>query len=449
MVRDVGHRWASRCGWRSAATPPDRSRHPGKLEARIGHLLRNAVDHGIEDAARRAAGKPEQGVVRLEARQRRHADDRGATTVAASISNICAAPSSSAACQPETAARLSEAELLEFLLLPSFSLRDTVTEISGRGVAWTWWPTCSSRCAARSASPPAGQGSRFLMQLPLTLSVIRSLLVEIAGEPYAFPLAYVNRTCACRRGLADPGRLSALQPRGRQVGLVSAHRAAEGPVARADGSVCVVVIGEAGTQLRVAVDAFLGERMLVVQPLDARLGKIPDVLAGALMEDGAPLLILDVADLLRTVEKLTASGRLQTVARTARPGRRGRPQEGAGGRRFADRARAGTQVACQSRLPGHGGGGWHGWLERGARRAFRPGHHRYRHAAHGWHRVGHLIRGAPQLQALPVMIVSYKDRKKIGKRGLAAGADHYFTKSSFHDESLLQAVTDLIGEATS
>ncbi|MFX7825101.1 chemotaxis protein CheW, partial [Acinetobacter baumannii] len=63
----------------------------------------------------------------------------------------------------------------------------------------------------------------------------------------------------------------------------------------------------------IAVDAFLGERMLVVQPLDARLCKIPDILAGALMEDGAPLLILDVADLLRTVEKLTASGRLQTV----------------------------------------------------------------------------------------------------------------------------------------
>jgi len=189
--------------------------------------------------------------------------------------------------------------------------------------------------------------------------------------------------------------------------------------------------------------------MLVVQPLDARLGKIPDILAGALMEDGAPLLILDVADLLRTVEKLTASGRLQTV-----------DADPAGAAAVAVRKKvlvvddSLTVRELERKLLTNRGyqvtvavDGMDGW------NAVRAEHFDLVITDIDMPRMDGielvtLIRGAPQLQALPVMIVSYKDREEDRQRGLAAGADHYFTKSSFHDESLLQAVTDLIGEAT-
>ncbi|WP_284075627.1 hybrid sensor histidine kinase/response regulator [Herbaspirillum aquaticum] len=456
MVRDVGHALGKsvRLEISGNTTQIDRDILE-KLEAPLGHLLRNAVDHGIEDAAaRRAAGKPEQGVVRLEARHSAGmlmievADDGGGIDLDRLRRTVVERGLST----EDMAARLSDAELLDFLLLPSFSLRDTVTEISGRGVGLDVVADMLKQVRGTiRITTRKGQGSRFLLQLPLTLSVIRSLLVEIAGEPYAFPLAYVNRTL--RLPAEDLQTLEGYQHfshAGRQVGLVSAHQVLQRGQWRArDGSVCVVVIGEEEHSYGIAVDAFLGERMLVVQPLDARLGKIPDILAGALMEDGAPLLILDVADLLRTVEKLTASGRLQTV-----------------GQDSADQAAVTvrkkvlvvddslTVRELERKLLANRGyqvtvavDGMDGW------NAVRAEHFDLVITDIDMPRMDgielvSLIRGAPQLQALPVMIVSYKDREEDRQRGLAAGADHYFTKSSFHDESLLQAVTDLIGEAT-
>ncbi|BEV16351.1 hybrid sensor histidine kinase/response regulator [Herbaspirillum sp. DW155] len=456
MVRDVGHALGKsvRLEISGNATQIDRDILE-KLEAPLGHLLRNAVDHGIEDCpTRRAAGKREQGVVRLEARHSAgmlliEVSDDGAgidlealrrTVVARGLAN------------EEIAARLSEAELLDFLLLPSFSLRETVTEISGRGVGLDVVADMLKQVRGTiRITTRAGQGSRFLLQLPLTLSVIRSLLVEIAGEPYAFPLAYVNRTLRLpAETLQTLEGYPHFSHEGRQVGLVSAHQALQRGQWRArDGNVCVVVIGQDEHSYGVAVDAFLGERMLVVQPLDARLGKIPDILAGALMEDGAPLLILDVADLLRTVEKLTASGRLQTV-----------DQDGTDTAAVAVRKKvlvvddSLTVRELERKLLTNRGyqvtvavDGMDGW------NAVRAEHFDLVITDIDMPRMDGielvtLIRSAVQLQSLPVMIVSYKDREEDRQRGLAAGADHYFTKSSFHDESLLQAVTDLIGEAT-
>ncbi|QDD65341.1 hybrid sensor histidine kinase/response regulator [Herbaspirillum seropedicae] len=456
MVRDVGNTLGKsvRLDIVGNTTQIDRDILE-KLEAPIGHLLRNAVDHGIESSAqRRAAGKPEQGVIRLEARHSAGmllievADDGAGID----IEQVRRAVVARGLSNQETAERLSEAELLEFLLLPSFSLRDTVTEISGRGVGLDVVADMLKQVRGTiRITTQAGQGSRFLMQLPLTLSVIRSLLVDIAGEPYAFPLAYVNRTL--RLPAEDLQTLEGYQHfshGGRQVGLVSAHQVLQkGQWRSRDGSVCVVVIGEQEHTYGLAVDAFLGERMLVVQPLDPRLGKIADVLAGALMEDGAPLLILDVADMLRTVEKLTSSGRLQTV-----------DQDGAAPTTTAARKKvlvvddSLTVRELERKLLTNRGyqvtvavDGMDGWNAVRAEDFDLVITDIDMPRMDGIELVS-LIRSAANLQSLPVMIVSYKDREEDRQRGLEAGADHYFTKSSFHDESLLQAVTDLIGEAT-
>ncbi|OWY29636.1 hybrid sensor histidine kinase/response regulator [Herbaspirillum robiniae] len=457
MVRDVGNALGKpvRLEITGNATQIDRDILE-KLDAPIGHLLRNAVDHGIESpAARAAAGKPELGLVRLEARHSAGmllievSDDGGGID----LERVREAVVQRKLSNEETAARLSEAELLEFLLLPSFSLRDTVTEISGRGVGLDVVADMLKqvRGTIRITTRP-GQGTRFLMQLPLTLSVIRSLLVDIDGEPYAFPLAYVNRTL--RLQAEELQTLEGYQHfthDGRQVGLVSAHQILQkGEWRSRDGGVCVVVIGDHEHTYGLAVDAFLGERMLVVQPLDARLGKIPDVLAGALMEDGEPLLILDVADMVRSVEKLTSSGRLETVHH-------------GGGAQAASEVRKKVLVVDDSltvrelerKLLTNRGyqvtvavDGMDGWNAVRTERFDLVITDIDMPRMDGIELVT-LIRGAPSLQSLPVMIVSYKDREEDRQRGLEAGADHYFTKSSFHDESLLQAVADLIGDASS
>lgn len=424
-----------------------------KLEAPIGHLLRNAVDHGIESPHQRLAlGKSEQGVIKLEARHSAgmllvNVSDDGAgidldklrrTIVQRNLSN------------EETAQQLSEAELLEFLLLPSFSLRDTVTSISGRGVGLDVVADMLKqvRGTVRIFSTQ-GQGTRFQLQLPLTLSVIRSLLVTINDEPYAFPLAYVNRTLELQREqLAMLEGYQHFNFDGRQIGLVSAHQILQkGELRTKNDVMSVVVIGDNEHTYGLAVDGFLGERMLVVQPLDTRLGKIPDVLAGALMEDGSPVLILDVADMIRSVEKLTQSGRLETVQHS--------------GSNTIDNTRKRILVVDDSltvrelerKLLSNCGyqvavavDGMDGW------NAVRTEHFDLVITDIDMPRMDGielvtLIRQAPNLQSLPVMIVSYKDREEDRQRGLDAGADYYFTKSSFHDESLLQAVTDLIGAA--
>ena len=454
MVRDVGHALGKsvRLEITGNATQIDRDILE-KLEAPIGHLLRNAIDHGIESPQqRKAAGKPEQGTITLEARHSAgmllvNVSDDGAGI---DLDQLRAAIIQRKLSNADTVAQLSEAELLEFLLLPSFSLRDTVTDISGRGVGLDVVSNMLKQVRGTiRISSSLQQGTRFQLQLPLTLSVIRSLLVTINDEPYAFPLAYVNRTLELRRDqLAMLEGQQHFSLDGRQIGLVSAHQILQkGELRAKDDLVSVVVIGDHEHTYGLAVDAFLGERMLVVQPLDSRLGKIPDVLAGALMEDGDPVLILDVADMVRSVEKLTAAGKLDVV------------QHGNGNLTDVKHKKvlvvddSLTVRELERKLLSNCGyqvvvavDGMDGW------NAVRTEQFDLVITDIDMPRMDgielvSLIRQAPNLQSLPVMIVSYKDREEDRQRGLDAGADYYFTKSSFHDESLLQAVTDLIGAA--
>jgi two-component system sensor histidine kinase and response regulator WspE len=231
----------------------------------------------------------------------------------------------------------------------------------------------------------------------------------------------------------------------RQVGLASARQILEGGAARfPDGGLSVVVIGDQHERYGLVVDRFLGERELVVQPLDARLGKIKDISAAALM-DGVPVLILDIEDMLRSIEKLTASGRLSKVEQAPADGAERGPKRilvvddsltvRELERKLLDRHGYEVEVAVD---------GMDGW------NAVRTGHFDLIVTDVDMPRMDgiellRLIRKDPNLKSRPVMIVSYKDREEDRQRGLDAGADYYLTKSSFHDETLVQAVVDLIG----
>ncbi|KVG77097.1 hybrid sensor histidine kinase/response regulator [Burkholderia ubonensis] len=423
------------------------------LDAPLGHLLRNAIDHGVEPPdVRRARGKPAAASVTLEARH-----SAGSLLVSVSddgpgvdLDALRAAVVRQHLTDDETAARLSDQELLEFLLLPGFSMRDAVTDVSGRGVGLDAVQEMvrGVRGAVRIFNEP-GAGMRFVLQLPLTLSVIRSLLVEVGGEPYAFPLAHVRRTLELER--ADIDVLEG-QPHfpfdGRRVGLVAAHQlldAGEPDAPRA--RTAVVVVGGEPEPVGVAVDRFLGERMLVVQPLDSRLHKIQNIAAGALLENGDPVLIVDVEDLIRSVDKLVRGGQLATLVRG--------PQHA-----LADRRRRVLVVddsltvrELERKLLEKRGydvtiavDGMDGWnAVRGE--AFDLVVTDVDMPRMDGIELVTLIKNDPQLKRVPVMIVSYKDRDEDRRRGLDAGADYYLAKGSFHDEALLDAVHDLIGDA--
>ncbi|WP_434107928.1 hybrid sensor histidine kinase/response regulator [Paraburkholderia caffeinilytica] len=454
MVRDVARSLGKKVRWQlvGESTQVDRD-ILDLLEAPLGHMLRNAIDHGIEaPAVRLAHGKSEEGTLTLDARHTAGAllitvtDDGAGIDLDALRTSIVRKKLASA----ETAARLSEAELLEFLFLPGFSLRDQVTEVSGRGVGLDAVHDVVKRVrgTVRITHEP-GLGTRVQLQLPLTLSVIRSLLVEVAGEPYAVPLAHVNRTLHVSR--ADIELLEGHQHiafDGRRIGVVTAHQILDtAPPVNEAGTVSLIVIGDGEETYGVVVDRFLGERMLVVQPLDPRLGKIRNITAGALMENGDPVLIADVDDWLRSVERLVAGGDLKHTQHGAalaarRVTRRVLVVDDSLTVRELERKLLATR-GYDVTIAVDGMDGWN--AVRGERFDLvitdidMP-------RMDGIELVT-LIKRDPQLQSLPVMIVSYKDREEDRRAGLNAGADYYLAKGSFHDEALLDAVRDLIGEA--
>ncbi|KPG71798.1 hybrid sensor histidine kinase/response regulator [Pseudomonas libanensis] len=424
-----------------------------KLEAPLTHLLRNAVDHGIETPEQRVlAGKPAEGLIRLRASHQAGllvlelSDDGNGVD----LERLRGAIVDRHLSPVETALRLSEEELLTFLFLPGFSLRDKVTEVSGRGVGLDAVQHMVRQLrGAVVLEQTAGQGSRFHLEVPLTLSVVRSLVVEVGEEAYAFPLAHIERMC----DLA-PDDIVQLEGRqhfwheGRHVGLVAASQLLQRPPGQTPSDTLkVVVIRERDAVYGIAVERFIGERTLVVLPLDDRLGKVQDISAGALLDDGSVVLIVDVEDMLRSVDKLLNTGRLERIAR------RSQQASEAPRKRVLVVDDSLTVRELQRKL----------LLNRGYEVAVAVD------GMDGWNALRSedfdllitdidmprmdgielvtLLRRDSRLQSLPVMVVSYKDREEDRRRGLDAGADYYLAKASFHDDALLDAVVELIGGA--
>ena len=297
-----------------------------KLEAPLTHLLRNAVDHGIESAEERAAAdKPAEGTVRIEARHRGGmlsitiADDGAGIDVERLRAKVVDRGHATSG----MAAQMSDAELLEFLFLPGFSTAATVTEVSGRGVGLdVVQETVRAVGGSVQIKTTVGTGTAFHLMLPITLSVVRAVLIEVAGELFAFPHNRIDRLL---RANADD--LESLQHRqfmsvdGKSVGLVLAAQLFDVPIQAppTSGELPVVLLSDASGTYGLIVDAFRGEQDLVVRPLDTRLGKVPNVGAAAILDDGSPVLIADTEDLIRSMDQYIQSGTLRRFD----PGRTG------------------------------------------------------------------------------------------------------------------------------
>jgi len=222
----------------------------------------------------------------------------------------------------------------------------------------------------------------------------------------------------------------------------------------------IVVVGDHRARYGLLVDRFLGEREVVVQPLDPRLGKVKDISAAALMEDGAPVLIVDVDDLVRSIEKLISSGMVERIE--------SRMQNAETGGAFPFSRSPLLAAPRKKRILAVDDS----LTVRELARKLLTSHGYLADVAvdgqDGWNAVrsqaydlvitdvdmprldgielATLIKRDAQLKSLPVMIVSYKDRQEDRLRGLEAGADYYLAKASFSDDTLLQAVQDLIGD---
>ena len=268
----------------------------------IMHLLRNALDHGFENAdIRRAAGKPASGELILRAARDRAAvviqvqdDGRGIDR------DIVLRRAREQGLVDDHVTTLADDTLLQLVAHPGFSTAKAVTSISGRGVGMD---VVNTRVRALGGhidlETITGEGTVFTMRLPLTLAIMRALLVQVGGDTYAIPAAHVMEVLEFNGASRRTGALT-ITVRDEIVPLVALQQRFEdnplAPVAaNPDGVRHIAIVEVAGRRTALLVDAVLAQQDIVVKPLDSVRGVRPWFSGATVLGDGSPALIVDVS----------------------------------------------------------------------------------------------------------------------------------------------------------
>ena len=270
----------------------------------LNHMLRNAVDHGMEGSSERlAAGKPAKGVVKLSVARDR---DRVLITVSDDGRGMDPARMIATAIRkglltPEEAEALSPRQALMLSCIPGFSTAKEVTDVSGRGVGMDAVNASIQKLGGTLAieSEP-GQWTRFTLTLPMTIAIIHALIVQCGAIKGAVPVTAVLRTVELRRDqMATVGKRRVFNLDDEAIPLLSLNRILGLPLGRfPDGIVPLFVTEAKGRRVGIVVDRLLGQRELFIKPLGRPLSKLQGVVGGAILGDGEVVTLLDVADLL-------------------------------------------------------------------------------------------------------------------------------------------------------
>lgn len=270
----------------------------------LNHILRNAVDHGLEGSAERlAAGKPARGVVRLAVSRDR---DRVHITVSDDGRGMDPQRMIEAAIRKkliseEEAALLSPRQALMLACIPGFSTAKEVTDVSGRGVGMDAVNASIQKLGGSLAieSEP-GAGSRFTLMVPMTIAIIHALVVQCGKVRGAVPITAVQRTVELKREQVETiGRRQVFYLDGEAIQLLSLNRVLGLSIGRFPSGIVPAFVTEAkGRRVGLVVDRLLGQHELFVKPLGRPLSKLRGVAGGATLGDGEMVTILDLADLL-------------------------------------------------------------------------------------------------------------------------------------------------------
>lgn len=269
----------------------------------LTHLLRNAIDHGVEKPdVREAAGKPRRGTVRLAAEagggrfQLTLADDGAGMNPDA----IRIAVRARGLMSEEAVAALGDADAVNLVFLPGLSTARSVTDVSGRGVGMDAVKTAVQRLGGRIVidSHP-GKGTTVRITLPLSLTLTKVMVVASDGEAWGVPMDRVLETLRVSAADVIPIRAGqAFNWRNRTAPLVSLASLVGGSRGPVEGDCRVLVIRSRGDIIGVAVDVIRGRAEVAARPLDGLLAGMPGVSGAALLGDGQVLMILDPEALL-------------------------------------------------------------------------------------------------------------------------------------------------------
>ena len=433
MIRDLSHSLGKEIEWRCLGedTAVDRDSLE-KLEAPLTHLVRNACDHGVETPTeRRSQGKSPIGHLQLSAGHRggvlviELSDDGSGVNPEKVRSRVIEA----GLLKADRAQELPVRELFDFMFLPGFSTSDSVSTVSGRGVGLdVAKEVVESLGGSIEVQSEFGKGTAFIIKLPVSRSVVRTLQVRIGGELYAFPLSQVVSV------LSEEDRLMG----GSQRKHVCTRKlfGASGAGAREEDS-AYILLRSKSKEYVFEVDSVVGESTFLVHPLDARLGKVPGISAASQDEDGSVVLILDVPDLLYVVDRGEASLR----KKQSKPGEKKRRvlvvddsitvREAEA--RILKRLGLDVEVAVD---------GMDAW-EAVSSQAFDLIITDLDMPRMSGFELLEKLKKDPRYSRIPVVVLSYKERAEDRKRALMLGATHYVLKSEFEDGKLQSSIDEI------
>ena len=278
------------------------------------HLIRNSVDHGIEDKeARKAAGKPERGTIKLSAEHEGNyiivsVIDDGKGMEPALIKRKAV---EKGVIDEKTAASLSDKDALNLIFAPGFSTKDKATEISGRGVGMDVVKTNIQKLnGIIEINSEPGRGSSIILKLPLTVAIIQTLIVGIAGEVFAIPLNSVVETLRIKESAIQTidkhevinlrKSVLSLLRLGEEFGVAESAERIAGK--SADREIYIVVVALAEKKIGIVVDNLFGQEEVVIKSLgDYQLG-YKGISGATITGDGKVVLIIDVASMIDAVK---------------------------------------------------------------------------------------------------------------------------------------------------
>jgi two-component system chemotaxis sensor kinase CheA len=281
------------------------------------HLIRNAIDHGIEaPEVRSRLGKPEQGSVKLTAFPRGNhvvvtVEDDGAGMDPA---QILAKAVQKGVLQPGHGfdPERDRKDIFDLIYLPGFTTRETVTEISGRGVGMDVVKRNVSKLSGMvDIQSEPGTGTIFTITLPITLAIIKALVVESGGQVFAIPLSTVLEILQATTSQIETieGR-EVMSVRGDTVPLLRLTRAFNLPEDRDRDAFYLILVGLAERRIGIIVDSLRDQQEIVIKALGKRLSETPGI-AGAteLGDKRGVVLVLDVESLIETALRRAQTAR--------------------------------------------------------------------------------------------------------------------------------------------
>ncbi|MCZ8532763.1 chemotaxis protein CheA [Psychrobacillus psychrodurans] len=263
------------------------------------HLIRNSLDHGVESPEiRLAKGKPEEGTVVLRAyHSGNHVfieiEDDGAGI---NREKVLKKAISKGIVSKESAQAMSDKQVAELILSSGFSTADVISDVSGRGVGLdVVKTTIESLGGSIDISSTEGQGSLFSIQLPLTLSIISVMLVELGEEIYAIPLSSIIETAIIRSSdILNAHNQKVIDFRGKVVPLVFLENVFDVPRESTDDEFHSVVLVRKGDKMAgLVVDSFIGQQEIVLKSLGAYLSSVFAISGATILGNGKVALIVD------------------------------------------------------------------------------------------------------------------------------------------------------------